>query len=250
MATAIKGTVLVTGGSRGIGAACCKRLAKDGYAVALNYNSSADAASGIVAEIVSGGGVARALQADVSTEAGVFELFSALDSAGLPPLTALVNNAGVMGPLTNDVAEVTVASMGLVFNTNVLGALLCCREAVKRMGRGAAIVNVSSGASTIGQPLLYSMSKAALNAMQIGLLPELARQGIRINTVSPGFTATDMITELIQEVDVEGSIPMGRVGQPEEVAAVVSFLLSADASYVCGANVRVSGGRAPGSILG
>eukprot|EP00668_Euglena_longa_P029380 GGOE01036728.1.p1 GENE.GGOE01036728.1~~GGOE01036728.1.p1 ORF type:complete len:259 (-),score=63.81 GGOE01036728.1:241-993(-) len=249
MAAVVKGTALVTGGSRGIGAACCKRLAKDGFAIAVNYNSNAEAAEEVVAYIVSSGGMAQAFQGNVSSETGVEALFNSIDASSMPPLTALVNNAGVLGPLSNDLAGISPDAVSFVFNTNVLGPLLCCREAAKRMGQGAAIVNISSGASNIGQPLLYSMSKAALNSMQIGLIPELARKGIRINSVSPGFTTTDMITDMSQEVDIESSIPMGRTGHPEEIAATVSFLLSADASYVCGANVRVSGGRAPGSIL-
>ena len=189
-----RGTVLVTGASRGIGAACAKRLAKDGYVVAVNYCSDADAAARVVNDIVEDGGSAEAFQADVSTEAAVVGLFEAIDASPLPPLTGLVNNAGIIGfdmPQTLETA--TTDAFEQMMATNLLGPLMCCREAAKRMAPGSAVVNLSSGSAYLGRPLLYSMSKGALNSMQHGLIEPLAAKGIRINTVSPGVTETDMV---------------------------------------------------------
>ena len=138
--------------------------------------------------------------------------------------------------------------------TNVLGPLICCREAAKRMKPGSAIVNLSSGSAYIGTPLLYSMSKGALNSMQHGLIKPLAEKGIRINAVSPGVTETDMVAAIMESPDrkkgMEANIPLGRAGKPEEIAGAVSYLLSPDASYTSGANIRVAGGRGPGTTLG
>lgn len=244
---------LVTGGSRGIGAACSVRLARDGYAVAVNYRSDEAAAKRIVAEIVDGGGVAVALQADVSSEAGVTSLFEQLDAAKLPPLAALVNNAAVVG-YTGSFESTTTEAFTTMMSTNVLGPFLCCREAAVRMQPGSAIVNISSGSAYIGTPLLYSMSKGALNSMQVGLIKPLAAKGIRINTVSPGLTETDMTQPLRNDPEKQAGlmaqIPLGRAGKPAEIAGAVSFLLSPDASYTCGANIRVAGGRGPGTMLG
>ena len=188
-----RGTVLVTGASRGIGAACARRLAKDGYVVAVNYCSNADGAARVVKEIVEGGGSAEAFQADVSTEKAVVDLFNAIDASPLPPLTGLVNNAGIIGfdmPQTLETAttEVLTALMA----TNVLGPMICCREAAKRMASGSAIVNLSSGSAYLGRPLLYSMSKGALNSMTIGLIEPLAANGI---TRRPAFYFTAPVTK-------------------------------------------------------
>lgn len=245
---------LVTGGSRGIGAACSVRLARDGYAVAVNYRSDEAAAKRIVAEIVDGGGVAVALQADVSSEAGVTSLFEQLDAAKLPPLAALVNNAAIHFYDTDPLKDTTAQAFTTMMSTNVLGPFLCCREAAVRMQPGSAIVNISSGSAYIGTPLLYSMSKGALNSMQVGLIKPLAAKGIRINTVSPGLTETDMTQPLRNDPEKQAGlmaqIPLGRAGKPAEIAGAVSFLLSPDASYTCGANIRVAGGRGPGTMLG
>ena len=194
-----RGTVLVTGASRGIGAACAKRLAKDGYVVAVNYCSDADAAARVVNDIVEDGGTAEAFQADVSTEAAVVDLFNAIDASPLPPLTGLVNNAGIIGfdmPQTLETA--TTDAFEAMMKTNLLGPLMCCREAAKRMAPGSAVVNLSSGSAYLGRPLLYSMSKGALNSMQHGLIEPLAAKGIRINTVSPGVTETDMVSICVE----------------------------------------------------
>ena len=250
-----RGTVLVTGASRGIGAACAKRLAKDGYVVAVNYCSDADAAARVVEEIVQDGGTAASFQADVSSEAAVVDLFNAIDASPLPPLTGLVNNAGIIGfdmPQTLETA--TTDAFEAMMATNLLGPLMCCREAAKRMAPGSAVVNLSSGSAYLGRPLLYSMSKGALNSMQHGLIEPLASKGIRINTVSPGVTETDMVSIITDSPErlkkSESDIPMGRLAKPEEIAGAVSYLLSPDASFTHGANIRVAGGRGPGTTLG
>ena len=216
-------------------------------------SSDAAAAERVVASIQAAGGSAAALRGDVSSEAGVVGLFAALDACGLPPLTALVNNAGVIGD-KETLEAVDEASFTAMFATNALGPLLCCREAAARMKPGSAIVNLSSGSAYIGTPLLYGMSKGALNSMQHGLIKPLAARGIRINAVSPGVTETDMVAGLLADPDrrarVEADIPLGRPGRPEEVAGAVSYLLSPDASFTSGANIRVSGGRGPGTTIG
>ena len=250
-----RGTVLVTGASRGIGAACAKRLAKDGYVVAVNFCSDADAAARVVEEIVQDGGTAASFQADVSSDAAVVDLFNAIDASPLPPLTGLVNNAGIIGfdmPQTLETA--TTDAFEAMMATNLLGPLMCCREAAKRMAPGSAVVNLSSGSAYLGRPLLYSMSKGALNSMQHGLIEPLASKGIRINTVSPGVTETDMVSIITDSPErlkkSESDIPMGRLAKPEEIAGAVSYLLSPDASFTHGANIRVAGGRGPGTTLG
>lgn len=245
-----KGCAIITGGSRGIGAAICSRLARDGYAVVVNYQGNRDAAEAVVNDVVKSGGIAKAIQADVSSEAGVQSLFTQVDAAGLPPLTALVNNAGIAisGVDLNKVANEEAYHRQM--NINVLGPLLCCREAAKRMGtgnggKGGAVVNISSGMAYLTGSMLYAMSKAALNAMTGNLVKPFAAEGIRINIVSPGRTDTDMIAGAKMM-----AIPMGRLGKPAEVADAVAYLLSDGASYTTGANIRVSGGLAPGIHLG
>lgn len=170
----------------------------------------------------------------------------------MPPLTGLVNNAGIFVPGANleMLAQEDVFHMHM--NINALGPLLCCREAVKRMstnnnGRGGSIVNISSGSGVLTGALLYSMSKQALNAMSKILVMPMAKHGIRINTVIPGKTKTDMIAGRCVDVS---TIPLGRLGMPEDTAKTVSYLMSGNASFVTGANVHVSGGRSPGIFLG
>jgi NAD(P)-dependent dehydrogenase (short-subunit alcohol dehydrogenase family) len=255
MAALERGTVLVTGASRGIGAACAKRLAKDGYIVAVNYCSNADGAARVVKEIAEDGGSAEAFQADVSTEQAVVDLFNAIDASPLPPLTGLVNNAGIIGfDLPQTLETASTEALTALMNTNVLGPMICCREAAKRMASGSAIVNLSSGSAYLGRPLLYSMSKGALNSMTIGLIEPLAVKGIRLNTVSPGITDTDMVSTITADsarrTKSEADIPMGRFAKPEEIAGTVSYLMSPDASFTHGANIRVAGGRGPGTTLG
>jgi len=250
------GVAVVTGGSRGIGAACSRALGAKGYGVVVAYRSDESAAEQVCREITSAGGLARAIKADVSLESDVKALFEFADTAfgSEAPLTILVNNAGVLGP-SGPLEKVGTTEMLMeVLGPNVAGPLICCREAEARMstkrgGRGGAIVQVSSGSAYIGSPLLYAASKGALNSLTIGLVKPFAEAGIRINTISPGMTDTDLVAETAKTFDF-GQIPLGRMGTPEEVANVVCWLCSDEASYVAGANVRVAGGRPPGTTLG
>ena len=247
-----KGVAVVTGGSRGIGAATCVVLAEQGYRVAVNYHRDTAAAERIVSRIRAAGGTAEAVQADVSDSEQVTALFAEAERKLGTPLVALVNNAGVLGsPSREDaLAELTEDELMRVFRTNVVGALNCCREAAARMSAGGAIVNVSSGAAYIGtNNIAYSVSKGALNSMQCSLVAPLMKRGIRINTVSPGICETDMVSHLSESfMQSQGrTIPAGRVGQPEEIAWAVAYLLDSEkAGYTAGANIRVAGGRQTG----
>jgi len=239
---------IVTGGSRGIGAATAKLLASHGHAVCVNYVSNADAASKVVGEIEAAGGRALAVQADTSVEADVIRMFETVDKE-LGTLTGLVNNAGTNGRRTR-VDDLQPDEIRQLLDINVLGCILCAREAVKRMstthgGQGGAIVNVSSGSANIGNPgigVLYATSKGALNSFSIGLAQEVAAEGVRVNIVAPGMTQTDM-PGADRIVAQASKIPMGRVAEPIEVAEAIYFLLSDNASYIAGANIRVGGGR-------
>lgn len=239
---------IVTGGSRGIGAATAKLLASHGHAVCVNYVSNADAASKVVGEIEAAGGRALAVQADTAVEADVMRMFEAVDKE-LGTLTGLVNNAGINGRRTR-VDDLRPDEICELLDINVLGCIICAREAVKRMstthgGQGGAIVNVSSGSANIGNPgigVLYATSKGALNSFSIGLAQEVAAEGVRVNIVAPGMTQTDMPGA--DRIAAQASkIPMGRVAEPIEVAEAIYFLLSDNASYIAGANIRVGGGR-------
>ena len=239
---------LITGGSRGIGSAAAKLCAEAGHAVAVNYVTNADKAEAVAATIRDAGGIAMTVQADTGDEAQVERMFNAV-TAKLGLITGLVNNAGVHGP-RGRLDELTNNEIQAVLNTNVLGYFLCARAAVKRMstkhgGDGGAIVNVSSGSAHLGAPndgILYAASKGAVNSLTIGLSQEVAREGIRVNTVAPGLTETDMPTmEVLERMGPQ--LPAGRVGQPEEIGEAIVWLLSDAASYVNGANLRVSGGR-------
>ncbi len=239
---------LVTGGSRGIGAAACRLLARDGWDVAVNYRTDAPAAEAVVADVTATGRRAIAIQGDVGDEADVLRMFETAERA-LGPVTGLVNSAGVIGP-KGRVEALTAEAIEALLRTNVIGSILTCREAVKRMstkhgGQGGAIVNVSSGSAYIGNPgtgVLYAISKGAVNSLHIGLSQEVGGEGIRVNAVSPGMTATDMVTEEAIQRSIS-AIPMGRVGAPEEIAEAIAWLMSDRASYVAGANIRVAGGR-------
>lgn len=239
---------LVTGGSRGIGAATARACAAAGHKVAVNYVASQAAAEAVVAEITAAGGSAMAVRADTSNEAEVIAMFDAV-TAELGPITGLVNNAGIHGP-RGRVEALSDADIADVLNINVRGCFLCAREAVKRMstkrgGDGGAIVNVSSGSARLGDPgggVIYAASKGAVNSLTIGLSQEVAGEGIRVNAVAPGMTETDMPPkEKLESAPLV--IPMGRIGQPSEIAAAILWLLSDDAAYVAGANIRVAGGR-------
>ncbi|HGM5563348.1 MAG: SDR family oxidoreductase [Serratia marcescens] len=243
---------LVTGASRGIGRAAALLLARQGYAVGVNYLRDESAARQVVAEIEAQGGKALALQADVADEAQVMAMFAALD-ARLGTLSALVNNAGILFQQAN-IEQLTAERINQVLGTNVTGYFLCCRESVKRMalrhgGQGGAIVNVSSAASRLGaagEYVDYAASKGAVDTLTIGLAREVAAQGIRVNGVRPGFIYTEMHASGGEpgRVDrVKDSLPMQRGGQPQEVAEAIAWLLSDAASYVTGTFIEAAGGR-------
>jgi NAD(P)-dependent dehydrogenase (short-subunit alcohol dehydrogenase family) len=247
------GVVLVTGAGRGIGAAIARLAGRRGYKVAVNYAKSADAAKAVVADIERGGGTAIAIRADVSVEAQVAEMFRNIDRA-LGPVTALVNNAGILGKPT-PVANLSAAALADLLRVNVGGAFLCAREAIARMstqsgGKGGAIVNIGSMAAPLGglpHCVAYAASKGATDSFTIGLARELAPAGIRVNCVRPGLVETDILDDGIGveavKTMVKTAVPLGRVGQPGEIANMVLWLLSEEASYVTGAIYNVSGGR-------
>lgn len=243
--------VLITGGSRGIGAATARLAASKGYRVAISYLHRADAAQAVVSGIEAAGGAALAVQADVSVEADVVRVFRTLDGHW-GPLAALVNNAGVLEQQAR-VVEMDAGRLNRVLATNVTGSFLCAREAILRMatsrgGSGGAIVNVSSMAARLGSPreyVDYAASKGAVDSFTIGLSREVAAEGIRVNAVRPGVIHTDIHAsggEPGRIERVKGSVPLQRGGQPEEVARAILWLLSAEASYSTGTFIDVSGG--------
>jgi len=244
--------LLVTGGSRGIGAATCRLAARSGYAVAVNYQRDEAAAARIVAEIEKGGGRAVAIQADVAEEAAVERLFDEAERR-LGRLTHLVNNAGIVGSGSR-LDAVDAATLRAVFDINILGAFLCARAAVRRIstkhgGAGGAIVNLSSAAATLGSPgefTWYAASKGAIDTLTIGLAKEVAGEGIRVNAVAPGMIMTEIHAASGDPGRIERirpTIPMARIAEPEEIAETILFLLSDAASYVTGAVLRAAGGR-------
>ena len=244
--------VLVTGGSRGIGAATALACARAGYNVAIMYRERADAAERIVANCVNIGGDAIAVRGDVSVESQVIHAFDeAYERLG--PLTALVNNAGIVAPQSR-VADLDTARVERMMRVNVVGAFLCAREAVRRMstrlgGSGGSIVNVSSRAAVLGSAgeyVDYAASKAAVDTMTVGLAQEVAAEGIRVNAVRPGIIDTEIHASGGQPDRahrLRDRVPLGRPGRAEEVAAAIVWLLSDEASYVTGALFDVGGGR-------
>ncbi|MDP4795761.1 MAG: SDR family oxidoreductase [Rhodospirillales bacterium] len=240
-------TVLITGGSRGIGAAVVRRFAAEGWSVVFTYVSNQPAADLIASETG-----ARAYRCDVGDEAAVLAMLAELDGEGVV-LDALVNNAGITGPKRR-LEEVTVATLEDVLRVNIIGSVVMCREAVKRMstrhgGRGGAIVNLSSTATLAGSPnqwVDYAATKGAIDIITKGLSKEVGEQGIRVNAVAPGYTLTDMARQGQIEArfdSLKHEVPMGRIGTVEEVAAGVYWLCTNEASYITGAVLPVAGGR-------
>jgi NAD(P)-dependent dehydrogenase (short-subunit alcohol dehydrogenase family) len=244
--------VIITGGSRGIGAATARLAANAGYAVCVNYLRNEDAAKSVVRDIVSAGGTAIAVRADVSVEADVVRLFKTVDDS-LGPVTALVNNVGIVEQQMR-VENMDAERLNRVFAVNVTGSFLCAREAIRRMstkhgGNGGAIVNVSSVAAKLGSPdeyVDYAAAKAAIDTFTIGLAKEVATEGIRVNAVRPGVVYTDIHAsggEPNRVERVKEHVPMKRGGQADEIARAILWLLSDEASYSTGAILDVSGGR-------
>jgi len=244
--------LLVTGGSRGIGAAVCRLGAKAGYRVAVNYASNKAAADLLVTEIKAAGGDAFAVKGDVGSEADILSIFEAVDRT-YGRLDAFVNNAGIVDAKAR-VDEMSAARLERMMRINVVGSILCGREAVRRMstrhgGKGGAIVNISSAAAVLGAPdnyVDYAASKGAIDTFTIGLAREVALEGIRVNAVRPGIIDTDIHASGGQPDRValiQDTLPMKRAGTADEVAGAVLYLLSDAASYTTGAILNVSGGR-------
>jgi len=244
--------IVITGASRGIGAATARLAAARGYAVCVNFRKNQTAADAIVDDIQSKGGQAVAVAADISLEADVVRLFKTVDTH-LGPLTALVNNAGILKTQMH-VENMDAARIHRIFAVNSVGCILCAREAVKRMsskkgGNGGAIVNVSSAASRLGSAgeyVDYAASKGAIDSFTIGLSQEVAAEGIRVNAVRPAFIYTDIHASGGEpdRVDrIKDAIPLKRGGRPEEVANAIMWLVSDEASYVTGTFIDLAGGK-------
>ncbi|WP_344608545.1 SDR family oxidoreductase [Streptomyces glaucus] len=244
-----RSVTVVTGGSRGIGAATCLRLAADGHDVVVGYVRDAAAAQAVVDGVRAAGARGVAVRVDTAVEADVERLFESAEQT-LGPVTGLVNNAGVTGPLGR-LADTDTADLRRVVDVNLLGTLLCSRRAAQLMASrdGGAIVNVSSAAATLGSPgeyVHYAAAKAAVDALTMGLAKELGPDGVRVNAVAPGIVDTE-IHAAMGDPDrarrAAGAIPLRRPGQAEEIAAAIAWLMSPDASYTTGTVLRVSGGR-------
>ena len=244
--------LIITGASRGIGAATARIAGRSGYAVCVNYLKNKAAAMQIVEEIKADGGRALALGADISQEEEVVKLFHTVDDK-LGKISALVNNAGILETQMR-IEQMDAARLNRVFLTNITGSFLCAREAVKRMstkngGKGGAIVNVSSAAARLGSAgeyVDYAASKGAIDTFTRGLAQEVAEEGIRVNAVRPGVIDTDIHAsggEPGRVERVKASVPMKRGGSAEEVAKAIMWLLSSESSYTTGSLLEVSGGR-------
>jgi NAD(P)-dependent dehydrogenase (short-subunit alcohol dehydrogenase family) len=244
--------MLITGAGRGIGASLAKLAAQRGYAVAVNYAQNATTANALVREITEAGGKAVAIQADVSQQAGAASLFEQVDKQ-LGRLDVLVNNAGIIGPLAL-IDEMKEADLARVFATNVYSYFFCAGEAVKRMskkhgGPGGVIVNLGSAASRLGgfpKEISYASSKGAVDSFTLALAKEVARDGIRVNTLRPGIIETEMHDAHGGQATIDAMapmVPLGRAGSASEVAEAVLWLASPEASYIHGALIDVSGGR-------
>jgi NAD(P)-dependent dehydrogenase (short-subunit alcohol dehydrogenase family) len=246
------GTLIVTGASRGIGAAVATLAGARGYAVAVNFATGEADAEKVVDQIVAGGGRAIPIHADVANEQQIVRMFETAERE-LGPIKALVNNAGITGGFAR-VEQVSSAAITSVFAVNVAGTVLCSREAVRRMstrrgGAGGAIVNISSRAAeygSAGEWVHYAASKGAIDSFTIGLAREVATEGIRVNAVAPGLVDTELHAANGDPGRLQrmmGSIPMGRAGEPREIAEGVLWLLSPAASYTTGAILEIGGGR-------
>ena len=248
----MKPVLLVTGGSRGIGAATARLAAQAGWAVAVNYTQNSQAADEVVRAIRADGGQAISVQADVGDEAQIMAMFAQVD-AKLGRLSGLVNNAGIVD-LPSRVDEMSWARLERMMRINVLGSMVCAREAVRRMstlhgGQGGAIVNLSSAAAKLGAPnqyVDYAASKGAIDSMTVGLAKEVAAEGIRVNGVRPGIIDTDIhasggLPDRAKEMAPQ--LPMRRAGTSEEVAQAIVWLLSDASSYTTGSCIEVTGGR-------
>jgi NAD(P)-dependent dehydrogenase (short-subunit alcohol dehydrogenase family) len=231
---------LVTGGSRGIGAAICLRLAREGHDIVVAYRADAEAAVAVADGVRALGRTAQTLQVETSDEHSVGAMFAAVDGT----LTGLVNNAGISGGVSR-LIDADADAMRHAIDVNVLGYLLCARAALRAFDGAGAIVNISSVVATLGggnRYVHYAATKAAVDAMTVGLAREVAADGVRVNAVSPGTIYTDFHEEPDRADQVAPTVPLGRAGQPEEIAAAVAWLLSDEASYTTGANIRVAGG--------
>lgn len=252
MDTPDPGVMIVTGGSRGIGAAISQRAARAGYTVVVNFSTDGTGAAAVVQGITDDGGSAAALQADVSDPAAVQAMFSA--AAALGQISAVVNNAAITGNLIGKLTDVPATTVQRVMDVNVSGLIYVCQEAVRWLGTdhggsGGSIINISSTATKAGSPgtwVHYAASKGAVDVLTVGLAAEVADQRIRVNCVAPGSTNTGLHAAAGMPDRMERlnpSIPMGRAAEPEEVAAAVMWLLSEEAGYITGAILPVSGGR-------
>jgi NAD(P)-dependent dehydrogenase (short-subunit alcohol dehydrogenase family) len=244
------GVALVTGASRGLGAAAALLLARKGYAVCVNYNQNADQAQTIVDTIKGEGGNAIAVQADISNSSQIERLFTTVDNE-LGTLTVLINNAALTGTRCK-VLDLNIDTIRRTIDINITGLILCAREAIKRMsksrgGKGGSIINVSSQAGQFGgnQIAPYAASKAAVNIFTVGLAREVGIEGIRVNAVSPGIIDTGQADMQDPEVKdaLRKSTALGKIGEPDDVAKVILWLLSQQSSYVTGVIVPVAGGR-------
>jgi NAD(P)-dependent dehydrogenase (short-subunit alcohol dehydrogenase family) len=243
----LSSVALVTGGSRGIGAAVVRALAAQGYTVVFSYRAAADDAASVVSAVHDGNGRAVAVRADAAVPADLDALFRTVDGIAAP-LRVLVNNAAVRGPLSR-FARVDAETLRQIIDVNLVGAMLCTQHAIARMstrsgGTGGSIINVSSGAARHGSPgtsVCYGATKAGLETLTIGLSQELAGDGIRVNAVVPGLVRTEMANPdaLARAHEL---VPLGRAGTPDEIADAISWLAGDKASYVSGAIIRIAGG--------
>ncbi|MBB3020535.1 NAD(P)-dependent dehydrogenase (short-subunit alcohol dehydrogenase family) [Microvirga lupini] len=249
--TSHRPVVLITGGSRGIGAAVAQLAAERGYDVAITYRAEHGAAEQVLAACRRAGAKAVACRGDVAVEADVIRLFDEAEE-DLGPISHVVNNAGITGK-SGKLAQTSAETIQACMDINVLGALWVAREAARRLPKSPGartIVNISSVAATLGSPneyVWYAASKGAIDSLTLGMAKELAPEGIRVNAVSPGMTKTEIHERSTQDAGrlerLRPNIPLGRIGEPEEIAEAVLFLMSDAAAYITGANIPVSGGR-------